>query len=336
MNISKYLDFASTFKQIKDPLVKWAAQKENVPNDFFDEMTFQSARKSFLPVYAFSGKYNGTWNASSGYDREEKYTEWETRGDKEKLVTKTRTVTDWRPSNGQVSGSYSFKLCHTESMDFPNNSKHLQSVAKRAYNPSTSKMLHLNEMEANAEVHEDPGSVLVWLSEGDDRLRRQVMNAAKSRVPGDHHKDLSVDYSISGRSESGVYVPVWKVLLTYKKKEYEIYCGGNGNGDNIDGKLPQNLSLWALANAGYLLSGVSAALMLFIFSGSAYDWISLSSDGSNSVVLSLLGVSLVFLGLAGFWKKRVNRSHGDKMLDLLSGLTDADVSRLFENCVVKE
>ena len=56
-------------------------------------------------MYLYKGKYSGNWSASSGYDRTEYYTVYNESS--KKMERRSRTVTDWRPSNGQVQGRYS-------------------------------------------------------------------------------------------------------------------------------------------------------------------------------------------------------------------------------------
>ena len=86
-----------------------------VADDIFDDFTFDETQNAFTSVAVFGGPITYHWTASSGFDREEKYTEYvektevlkngEIRTYKEP-VTKTRIVTDWRPSSGTVSDYY--------------------------------------------------------------------------------------------------------------------------------------------------------------------------------------------------------------------------------------
>ena len=327
MTISSYSDFTLTLDELKKPLIYWAASQENIPTDFFKRMSVLNAKRSFVPVYEFAGTYSGNWNASSGYDRKEEYHEWREKANgASELVKKTRTVTDWRPSSGSVNGHYSFRFC---AGGYDCNG--MATVAKKCVHGGSKT---LDQMEDVFEIYEDPGSASVWLSHGSSALMEKAQARAANSVPGDRHKDLHVDYSYNETKVSGLYVPIWKIGIKYQGHNFEIYCGGNSSQDDIaiDGDLPENVGLKAIANAGYWLTGLSVLIMLVVFIGGAYDWISISDDEAAQFTLWSLLLSIVFLGSAGFWKRYIHRKHREEMTDILASMGEPELIKLFSNC----
>lgn len=95
----------------------YMASGNYTPDDMLEATTFTKQECFYVPAFLFRVEYDATWTASFGYDRTEHYTVYESqslgtdsrghsRGYHQVPVTKTKTVTDWRPANGVDSDSF--------------------------------------------------------------------------------------------------------------------------------------------------------------------------------------------------------------------------------------
>ncbi len=102
--VNSILPFSTTPNQFEIAALKWLSEGDYTPDDILEGSLFNNQVGMYLPMWLFTGKYDGEWSASSGYDRQEEH--WDKSFDGKKLVKKTRTVTDWRPSNGNCKGDF--------------------------------------------------------------------------------------------------------------------------------------------------------------------------------------------------------------------------------------
>ena len=99
-------------KTLRRQVQTYLASGHLVPDDVLDAAEFTKMELFYAPAYVFHGSYTATWTASFGYDRQEHYTDYESRTEngvtRRVPVTKTKTVTDWRPVNGTDMGNFNF------------------------------------------------------------------------------------------------------------------------------------------------------------------------------------------------------------------------------------
>ena len=108
-------DFTASEKECLLSIKEWLIASDYVPDDILAKAKFEPMKKLFLPMYSFVGNYSANWTADSGYNREEIYTDYVekcvTINGRSKWVkepvTKKRIVTDWHPSSGRVSDTFS-------------------------------------------------------------------------------------------------------------------------------------------------------------------------------------------------------------------------------------
>ena len=104
ITIDGILPFSIGKEEYQKEVLKFLSEGDYTPDDILSSSIFESVTGSYIPMWFYSGRYDGNWSASSGYYRTERYMGRDSNG---KLVEKSRTVTDWRPSNGQGQGEYS-------------------------------------------------------------------------------------------------------------------------------------------------------------------------------------------------------------------------------------
>jgi hypothetical protein len=203
--------------------------------------TFTEQKFFYVPAYMFTVDYEAHWTASFGYDRTEHYTEYEirslgkdsngkSRGTHKVPVTKTKTVTDWRPANGVDSGNFSVstyagnKLVETElnPAKLVDHAIILGNITD--FNPSymygfESESFSVSKTSAFASLESEISS--------DIDLR------VKKHEKGDHQRDWHWSAKKS-YSTSTLYVPIYHAVFDYKGTEYNVWLDGIGTYDGIE------------------------------------------------------------------------------------------------------
>ncbi len=106
------LTFSSSSEQIENALRLYLCQQAYLPSAFVDPKNKHGNVSLFAPIHFFEISFEADWHASFGFDRQEHYTEYVTETynnvRRTRPVTRTKTVTDWRPAHGTARGSASF------------------------------------------------------------------------------------------------------------------------------------------------------------------------------------------------------------------------------------
>jgi hypothetical protein len=272
-------------------VLEWLSDGDYTPDDILYSTLFQSFNGVYLPMWFYSGRYNGNWSASSGYDRVERYLGKDTNG---KTVEKTRTVTDWRPSSGQCSGEFSI-------LAFAGSGKGIKpGIATYAHGTGFSKgelktfdsqyTLGFNILDFTSDENS------TWDSLGKRQADLQVEIDARKRIPGDHYKDFYCDVLYDKLKPARILVPFWIAHYHYKGKEFHVYMDGTTT-TRINGTRPVDESIKAQAEKWLKIAniwGICAAIwvvlgIISIFgSDNSAKWIDQHWEGGDG----------------GFWKLR--------------------------------
>lgn len=208
----------------------------------------------YVPYWTFDAKVHADWTAESGdyYYVTESYRDSEGK-------TRTRQVRKvrWYPSRGSLDHFFDDELI----------------PASRGIEP---ELLHGVEPFPTREVVPyDPSFLSGWVVEryqidlgAAASASRQQMQAklealCAQKVPGDTHRNLSVDADYSKQTFKHVLVPLWSLNYHYGRKEYRVVV--NGFTGQIAGKYP--ISAWKVFFAT-LLGLVALAVALYLFSKS--------------------------------------------------------------------
>src|SRR5580658_1122152 len=96
--------------KLTDAVYEHLASGDMTPDQLLEHATFTKKERFYAPAYGFRGDFVAKWTASFGYNRQEEYTAYETRTENGQSyrvpVTKTKTVTDWRPVSGTDTGEF--------------------------------------------------------------------------------------------------------------------------------------------------------------------------------------------------------------------------------------
>ena len=229
------LPFKISKQQYADSVLAWLSEGDYTPDDILKSTVFESVNGVYLPMWLYKGRYHGNWSASSGYKRREEYSEWSES--QKKMVRKTRTVTDWRPSSGQCSGEFTIlafagagKGIKPDIAIYAHGTSFLRGEIK----PFDSKYtLGFSIVDFTIDEHS------TWDTLGRIQADSQVESDAKQRIPGDKYKDFYCDVLYDKEQPLRVYVPFWITYYKYNDKEFHVYMDGTST-SRIRGTRPED------------------------------------------------------------------------------------------------
>lgn len=214
-----------------------------VADDIFENFNFDETKNTFTLVAVFGGPITYHWTASSGFDREETYTEYVEKTEVingnvrtyKEPETKTRIVTDWRPSSGTVSDYY------------------VDHYVIEANRFSKEDGVFRNHISSSA-AHKQENSVSLWQVYKDQENGEQMYNELKSSIPkikkmmikvaerssgsydipGDHVKDLHDSADFRLETFKLIVYPIVKGQYKYKQQSYDFAVDAiDGNSQNV-------------------------------------------------------------------------------------------------------
>jgi hypothetical protein len=254
------IPFKVTKDEYHQAVLAWLSEGDYTPDDILTSSVFDQINGIYLPMYFYKGKYHGNWSASSGYNREEEYLEWSES--QKNYLRKTRTVTDWRPSSGQVAGTFSI-LCFAgtgegikpEVAAFAQGTTFNRGELKKYDSKYT---LGFNLLEFTA------GEEDVWDTLGKIQADRISMDDIKLRIPGDKYKDLYADVLYDREETLKIYVPYWIVYYKYNEKDFYVCMDGTTTA-RISGERPEDISRKKKVAKFFLPSHITLGVWLVIW-----------------------------------------------------------------------
>ena len=200
----------------------------DVCNAKFGEIT-----ESVKEVILCSAHVESDYTASIGYDRTEEYWDKEKKteyvnGNRREYyvdVKKTRTVTDWQPHSGHISGDATCLAYNEDGKRFAmDEHDRLVGVIKSTKEDSIVE-------KGTAEVSYD----------GLEAAKKNCAFFVEIGIsyPGDHHKDERSNADVSVKEISCYKLPFYEVEFTYNGKKY--HATGFACGDpNVETEFPPN------------------------------------------------------------------------------------------------
>lgn len=308
--IEKIVPLAVTVEDLEKAAFSYMTNGDYTPDDMLEASVITKKERLYVPAYIFNVDYDATWTASFGYDRQEQYTDYQTvhrngRTFKEP-VTRTKTVTDWRPQNGRDTGMlklaiYAGKALKSSALNPDDLVPYaVANGSVTAFNPSFVKGIDAEELS----LPEAP-AFSALKGEVDARIDLSV----KSHAQGDRQKDWHWKATTS-RSSATIYVPVCHIAFEYKGHEYHLWVDGVDAGDIRADKLPEDSDRKLQVKQGF--APVAVAVAGFALS---------------SLVWSFVGAGLIGVGLAagyGLLRRNALLEHSKKIRNAL--LTQMNVS----------
>jgi outer membrane protein OmpA-like peptidoglycan-associated protein len=248
------------------------------PDDIVNKAVIVSQRLYYVPSYLYFGSYHAHWSASFGFDREEHYTVYETRTNNghtyKEPVTKTKTVTDWRPVSGNDTGSFTVQVYAGRKLD----------VKAAGLIESTSLKGKITEFKSEYtvgfEVEEfELNELDAYESSAKSRINRIIDSSVRSHAQGNHQKDWNWNAEINKQS-STVIMPIAKCVFEYESKAYTVWFDGSDITSVAGDELPVDHSRKNAVLLGYapmIVGALAGILVIATLDFSSVAWYAISA-----------------------------------------------------------
>ncbi|MDR3203562.1 MAG: hypothetical protein LBV23_02285 [Deltaproteobacteria bacterium] len=203
------------------------AECENVPDDFLSNSHFETLSLFFVPCWLGKGSFKCNWTASFGFDRQEPYTDYVSKADqrgtvKQVKVTKFRTVTDWRPVNGQASDRFSRLYVPAQNIPVPVASMLESSFpvdTLQSFSPYLLAGFESGDLTSNVQEAEKYITEFVETKE--------AVEACRKHAQGDRQRDWHFDVEVTFElpPQAG-FLPLGHSIFLYRGKQYNLWADG--------------------------------------------------------------------------------------------------------------
>ncbi|KGF79488.1 hypothetical protein IA69_24025 [Massilia sp. JS1662] len=288
------------------------------PDDLLDRAVITRREHVYVPVYVFEGSYEAVWTASFGYDRNEHYTAHETHTENGQTrtvpVTRSRTVTDWVPANGNDAGD--FTVTGYAGGRLTGKAAELVETGTvfgrtRAYQSSFTSGLDVEAFQG--------GDDDVFARRARTQVDALIERNVKAHGQGNSQRDWHWTARITERTATRVLLPVCHVVYEYEAKAYHVWFDGADLRRQAADPLPQDQKRKRSVNLGYV-PAVAASVQLFLAG------ILTEPGGGPLAAVSLSTASIV----AGAWMFNAMRA-----ALILSGSRRARAARLAERTAAR-
>ena len=232
------------------------------PDDLLDRAVITRREHVYVPVYVFEGSYEAVWTASFGYDRNEHYTEYEARTENGQTrtvpVTRTRTVTDWVPANGNDAGD--FTVTGYAGGHLAGKAAELVETGTvfgrtRAYQSSFTSGLQVEAFQG--------GDDDVFARRARTQVDKLIERNVKAHGQGTSQRDWHWTARITERTATRVLLPVCHVVYEYEAKAYHVWFDGADVRRQAADPLPQDQKRKRSVHLGYV-PAVASSVPLFL------------------------------------------------------------------------
>lgn len=231
-NADLIVSFKISEAQFERAVFQWLAAGDYTPDDIIENI-INANNAMYLPMYFFNMDYFGTMTASVGYPRQVDYYEWNDY--MKRNERRTRTETDWHPFSQNVLGEVS-ALCFAGKGIPDQMAEHAQQTEFRQ-----NEFIQFNQSDWKNANFIDFGfsPQQVWAERGDPEGRKQAWNQSVRQLPGNQHRNISVNVSFREKLFRSVLIPYWVFFYQYEGTNYYVFMDGN-NPNRISGSKPED------------------------------------------------------------------------------------------------
>ncbi|MDE7330467.1 MAG: hypothetical protein K2N30_05225 [Clostridia bacterium] len=173
------------------------------------EAEFEETEKVFRFLASVRCDTEVTYSASVGYDREEKYEEY--NSSKKQYETKTRTVTDWKPHSGNRKAT----LC-----------EYVDIETEKALSYSLKNVKKQNILGYPNEELQTPAPRIPTrgaLKAGEYSCLGSLKYQCKSNLPGDRYENFSASGNAKAIESASIVVSQYALPYKYGGKKYCVH-----------------------------------------------------------------------------------------------------------------
>ena len=241
------LPFAFDQPKARDSYRRWLSSLWFRPSNLTRESTLANLSGIYVPYWTFDASTHSYWEAEAGYYYYT--TETYTEGGQ----TKTRRVQHirWEHASGIYDAFFDDELVCASSGPPKKIVKDIEPFDTTALTPYDSKYLSGWKAEQYSVELKDG-----W-SQAKDSIDNKIRNACSQRVPGDTHRNLSVNSAYSGITYKHVLLPLWIAAFLYGGKSYQVII--NGQTGRVSGKAPLS---WLKITLAFIVAFIILLLIL--------------------------------------------------------------------------
>lgn len=234
---------------LENAVYRLMAGNRHTPDRLIEQAMITKMSAMYVPMFAYEGQYEAQWTASFGYDREEEYTVFESRSEngytRQVPVTKTRTITDWRPVSGTDTGRFSVLAYAGEGLPerVPELLEHSPGARKlTAYAPE-----YLSGMDVESFAGKEAD---VYARRGKPLVDEVISTGVGRHAQGDRQRDWhwTADTQKNGRP---ALVPVCHVRFEFEGKAYDVWVDGGDADRVVSDPLPRDKARNSVARRGF-------------------------------------------------------------------------------------
>ncbi len=232
-------------------LDRWLGSRTLFADSALRHARVENLRGVYVPAYAYSAVATTHYTATIGED----YTETETYTDSDgKSQTRSVTRTEHRPLAGEHVGYVT------------------DVVVSASTGLSNDELEQLEPFDLRQTRRYSPALVAGWIAEEFSRSAADCEQLARGEtstligkqlhdfMPGDSHRDLVMQTTVTWETLDPIYVPVWMFALRYRADKPALRVAINGQTGKIHGDVP--LAWWKIALA--IAFGVAIAVALYL------------------------------------------------------------------------
>ena len=237
--------------QVRDSIRRWYGSRWFAPNKLKRAALTDTVKGLYIPYWTFDAQVHADWTAESGYYYYETETYRDSNGN-----TQTRQVQKvrWVPSSGSLDHFFDDELVPA--------SKGVQPAMLRKVEPFPTKELvpYKAGFLSGWVVERYQIDLLAAARQAREEMDAKMYSMCASQVPGDTHRNLSVDTDYSGQTFKHILVPLWLLTYNYGPRNFQVVI--NGYTGTIAGKYPKSWVKITLAVLGALVT-IGTLVLIF-------------------------------------------------------------------------
>lgn len=243
------LPFKVTEPHVREQIRRWYASKWLAPNSLERMALVDRIRGVYIPYWTFDAHVVCPWQAEAGHYY---YTTETYRDNQGRQQTRQVRHVRWEPASGEVRHFFD-----DEPVPGTHGISH-QLLAQVQPFP-TAELVPYDTAFLSGFVVEHYQLVLVDASQHSEAsMTSQLHEMCAAEVPGDTHRNLTIQPAFGARTFKHILVPVWLLSYTYGNRVWQVVV--NGYTGRMAGEYPK--SPWKIA----LLVIVAIIMVLVLIS----------------------------------------------------------------------
>ena len=241
------LPFKLANTAVRDQIRTWYSSRWFAPSALKSRALTDTLKGVYLPYWTFDARVHAAWTAESGYYYYESESYTDSQGNRQtRQVRKIR----WQWSSGSLNHFFDDNLVAGTKGTHPKLLEKIEPFPTKELIPYDAGYL------AGWIVEQYQVDLTVAAQHSRAEMDAELRAMCARQVPGDTHRNLSVDATYSDLTFKHVLVPVWLISYVYGRKSYQVLV--NGQTGQIAGERPY--SFWKIF---FLVLGIAALVGLF-------------------------------------------------------------------------